>query len=535
MRYTKKLRLLLLVIAVLPPLIIISIFKFSTEHKIELEQIKNKETSLYKAEAFILSKQGRVKYNVQQLLKDSLFLKHISVQKKPIAIPKEFLQKYDFSFLYIIDNSGKTVFSSNKLNRLKKSSFDILKLLDNNFLEKETDLQGDHAALTFTSEVDSSYYVYAGRYIDQSMVYLIENISDASVSIQFENYTDRQKQKGIYKTESGLQAMLLYAPDEGITITLDFSPDNREQLFTTLFQIISIVTVCMMVLSILLGFYFTGKTKKEIDNLRAAFADVAEGNFNTTVMAYEESEFSELADSFSEMVRKLKDTQSKLSTVEKIAAWETVGRKLAHEIKNPLSPIAIAADDLRSSYYDKLPNFESIRDETTTTIKKEVKRMTLLLDEFVSFARMEQSELQKVEFSQFVSEIQKLYSKEIEAKRLHIESNISNILVELDKDTITQLFINLIKNGFESYEKAIVDITITRTDENIKISIADNGPGFSQAKLENSFKPFETTKENGTGLGLIICHRIVLDHNGTMKLQNRKDKGGEVVITLPIV
>lgn len=534
MRYTSKLRLLILLIAVLPPFVIISILKFSTEQKIEIEQHSKITQSYKKAEAFVLSEQGRLKYNVQELIKDSLFVKLFSAKKKPTGIPKVFLQRYNLSFLYILNSSGELLFSANQQNNPINIFDDIQELKNRNILTKVTDFQGNHAAFTFVTEIDSSHYVYAGKYFDQTMQYLLANIADASVAIQFNETIQFDKLGDIHKTEDGYKAVLLYSPNDKIVITLDFQIDNSRQLFIEVLQIISIVTVCMIVLVILVGLYLTGRTRREIDNLRSAFASVAKGNFSTTVMAYEKSEFSELADSFSEMVTQLKKTQTKLGTVEKIAAWETVGRKLAHEIKNPLSPISIAADDLRSSYYEKLPNFDNILNETTSTIKKEVKRMTLLLDEFVSFARMKQSDLQDVNFSEFVKGLQKLYTNEIASQRLQIKSDVSATKVKLDRDTFTQLFINLIKNGFESSDAAIVEVTIQQIDSTLKIVISDNGSGFSEAKLENSFRPFDTTKKNGSGLGLVICHRIILDHKGTMTLQNNKNGGGEVVVTLPI-
>lgn len=535
MNYTSKLRLLIFIIALLPPLIIISILKLSTEHKAESFQLQNITQSIKKADAFVLSEQGRVRYNVQELIKDSLFLKSFNNKNKQKEIPEEFLQKYNLSFLYVVNNFGDLMYTTAKNKNLKNSISDIQKLLHKNNLTKEVDSQGNHAAFTYVAEIDSAHFLYAGKYIDQSTTYLIENISDATVSISFAESPQLHTIDRLIKIENGYQVILLYSADENVVIRLQFPFNESNQFFVETVQIISLTSLAIILLAVLAGLYFTGKTKKELDNLRSAFAEVADGNFDTTVMAYEKSEFSELADSFSEMVTKLKTTQSKLATVEKIAAWETVGRKLAHEIKNPLSPISIAADDLRSSYYEKLPNFEKVIDETTSTIKKEVKRMTMLLDEFVSFARMKHSELHKVEFSSFVQELQKMYVKEITEQKLYIRNNIQSINILMDKDTLTQLFINLIKNGFESIDKATVTVTITKEKNKIKIVISDTGPGFSETKLTNSFMPFDSTKEHGSGLGLVICHRIILDHNGTMTLQNGKNGGGEVVITLPIV
>ncbi len=521
MGYTSKLRLLILLIAILPPIIIVSVLKFSTEQKIELEQKRNIEQSTEKARNFILSEQGRLKYNVEQLTKNQLLLTHLASKKISKEIPDVLLQQYNFDFLAIVNRSGKVISS---IHFHKDSIADINSLSNQHLFTKETNPQGTHAYLSYVHKLNSTYFIYAGKQIDHSMKYLIGSVAQAEVIIEFNKKSDVHN-----------KIILMHSPKEKMSLLLDFHQTHDRKLYEEVLLIISIVTLSMMLLAIVVGLYLTGRTKREIDNLRLAFSEVSGGNFDTTVMAYEQSEFSELADSFSQMVRQLKSTQTKLSTVEKIAAWETVGRKLAHEIKNPLTPISIAADDLRSSYYEKLPEFDKTLDETTTTIKKEVKRMTLLLDEFVSFARMKQSDLHQVDFQLFIDDLQTMYAKEIESKKLIIKNNISHTKLQLDRDTFLQLCINLIKNGFESTNDAVVKITIEKKKDALQISISDNGNGFSEAKLIDSFKPFDTTKENGSGLGLVICHRIILDHKGDMILQNNKDGGGEVVITLPII
>ncbi len=520
MRYTSKLRLLILLIAILPPLIIVTVLKFSTEQKIESKQKQNIQKLTEKARNFILSEQGRLKYNVQQLTKNQLLLEHLSSKKISKKIPDILIQQYNFDYLAIVNKSGKVVSS---IHFQRDSVRDIHSILNQHLFRKEKDQQGEHATLAYMSAIDSTYYIYAGKYINHSMKYLISSIAQAKMTIEFVKKPDAQD-----------KIILMNSPKEKMSILLDFNETHNRQLYEEVLLIISIVTITMMLLAIVVGMYLTSRTKKEVDNLRLAFSEVADGNFDTTVMAYEQSEFSELADSFSKMVAHLKTTQSKLSTVEKIAAWETVGQKLAHEIKNPLTPISIAADDLRSSYYEKLPKFDKTLDETTSTIKKEVKRMTLLLDEFVSFARMKHSVLQLIDFQLFLDDLQTIYAKEISSQKLIIKNNISHTNLHLDRDTFLQLCINLIKNGFETTDDALVKITIDKNNNGLQISISDNGNGFSEAKLHDSFKPFDTTKEKGSGLGLVICHRIILDHDGTMILQNNKNGGGEVVITLPI-
>jgi nitrogen fixation/metabolism regulation signal transduction histidine kinase len=234
------------------------------------------------------------------------------------------------------------------------------------------------------------------------------------------------------------------------------------------------------------------------------------------------------------MVTNLKGTQKKLATSEKIAAWKIVGQKVAHEIKNPLTPIAISVDDLRKSYSEKLPNFDKTLNETTSTIKQELTRLTKLLEQFVSFARMNPPKIINVQPSQLIDEINNLYKNEIASGRLKIENKSTVKQINIDPETIKQVIINIIKNGFESSDDTIVSVIFENDDDNFMINVNDTGPGFNKEILKNSFTPYVTTKKDGSGLGLAICQRIIFDHNGTIEIYNTKEGGAGVSVKLPV-
>ncbi|HSG69759.1 MAG TPA: ATP-binding protein, partial [Planctomycetaceae bacterium] len=271
-------------------------------------------------------------------------------------------------------------------------------------------------------------------------------------------------------------------------------------------------------------------------NLRQASQRISTGDFDTPVMAYDEGEFSELADALTEMSLNLKRLQRQLSASEKIAAWQTMGRKMAHEVKNPLSPIAISADDLRRSWVEKQPNFEGILNETTSTIKEEVSRLTKLLDQFVSFARMTPPTIKPSPVRDLIDRIEQLYRNDVNAERLKIEvdSSVRELKPEIDSEQIGQVLINLIKNGLESNDNPVVSLKVKTASDELLLIVSDNGPGFSDEILADSFRPYLSTKPDGSGLGLIICQRIVIDHGGNIELFNEPEGGAGVAITLPI-
>jgi two-component system nitrogen regulation sensor histidine kinase NtrY len=233
------------------------------------------------------------------------------------------------------------------------------------------------------------------------------------------------------------------------------------------------------------------------------------------------------------MKSKLKQTQIKLVTTEKIAAWKAIGQKIAHEVKNPLTPIAISIDDLKRSYHEKLPDFDRTLDETTSVIKTEINRLTKLLDQFVNFARMAPPVVSNIKPKDLIDDIKILYKNEVETKRLQIVNTCGQKIFRLDHERIKQLLINLIKNGFESSDNTEVMIEFSDTDEGVGILIEDNGPGFPEDILKSDFGPYISTKQEGSGLGLIICRRIVFDSGGTIELYNRKEGGAGLIINLP--
>jgi two-component system, NtrC family, nitrogen regulation sensor histidine kinase NtrY len=312
-----------------------------------------------------------------------------------------------------------------------------------------------------------------------------------------------------------------------------FERPDQSAAMLSFTKAISVVALASVLAAVALGIFISIRTRREFDNLVDAFGRVAGGDLDTTVMAYSEGEFSQLADSFSEMTRKLRLSQERLATSEKIAAWQSLARKIAHEIKNPLTPIGLSADDLRRSYQEQLPGFDQTLDNNTRLIKSEVNRLTRLLDEFVSFARMKPPELQSVTVTNLVDKLQTLYQPEIANGRFISNSQTGRNNVRLDPDLITQLLVNLIKNGLESDANSKVTVSLADDSSLFILTVSDTGPGFSETVLARQFEPYLSSKKGGSGLGLAICQRIAYDHGGRIELKNRTEGGAEVTVWLP--
>jgi nitrogen fixation/metabolism regulation signal transduction histidine kinase len=337
----------------------------------------------------------------------------------------------------------------------------------------------------------------------------------------------------LYLVGDQYQALVGGGANNGFYMTATMPSGTQRPVFRSLIVLTGLVAAGSVLLALAIGFYVSHRTKREFDNLLTATARVASGDLSTPVMAYDEKEFAHLAESFSEMITKLRAAQASLAVSQKIAAWQVMGRKVAHEIKNPLTPITICADDLRRSYYEKLPEFEKTLDRNTTVIKSEVQRVIKLLDQFVAFARMAPPMRQDASIREILAEIEALYGAEQANGRLMVRDDVGGKTFQIDPAQIKQLLVNLIKNGLESAENAVVTVTAKDEDSQLVLTVTDSGPGFSAEKLARGFEPYLSSKKDGSGLGLVICQRIAIDHGGNIELFNRPEGGAGVRVRLP--
>ena len=222
---------------------------------------------------------------------------------------------------------------------------------------------------------------------------------------------------------------------------------------------------------------------------------------------------------------------------EKYAAWGEIARRLAHEIKNPLTPIQLSAEFIKSKLQGKLEKEDFIfLEKFTDNIGAQVNAMKKMLDSFNDFARSTQTILQKIDLVKEINNISGLYvsSKNIVFKNKHS----SPIFILGDSIKIKQLLHNLIKNAEESSKDISTpsDVLVATTiqKEFVEISVADNGIGFPEEMGDKIFDPYVTTKQQGTGLGLAIVKKIIDEHNGKIILKNR-EVGSEVLIKFPLV
>ena len=230
------------------------------------------------------------------------------------------------------------------------------------------------------------------------------------------------------------------------------------------------------------------------------------------------------------------DDVTPLIRAQKVAAWREVARRLAHEIKNPLTPIQLCAERLRRHFSAAEPKARALVDECTSTIVGEVESLKGLVDEFSQFARMPSPRTVGTNLPQLIADTLALYNGVVSDVRIEQRHADGVGLVRLDPEQIRRVIINLVDNAIEAMERRGEIVVETRLDASnnvVRIVVADDGPGIPAAEREKLFLPYYSTKRRGSGLGLAIVRRIIAEHGGSVEVGDNIPRGTRFTIELP--
>jgi two-component system nitrogen regulation sensor histidine kinase NtrY len=230
------------------------------------------------------------------------------------------------------------------------------------------------------------------------------------------------------------------------------------------------------------------------------------------------------------------DDLTPLMRAQKVAAWGEVARKLAHEIKNPLTPVQLSAQRIRKAWLKSDPGFEKILGECTRAIVDEVEALKNLVDEFAQFARLPAASLQPTSLHDVVEQALSLYDGLFPG--VTVERRLAPDLppLRLDAEQMKRVLINLVDNAIEATDgrgRILVATEYDRGEGRARLIVADDGPGIAPLDRERLFVPHFSTKKRGSGLGLAIVSRIVQEHLGTIRAEDNRPRGARFVVELP--
>ena len=289
-----------------------------------------------------------------------------------------------------------------------------------------------------------------------------------------------------------------------------------------------------LVVAVLLGIVWSLDVSRPVERLAAASRRLARGEWDEPLRFRSVRELEALGDALDRMRADLVAYREKLVLSERHAAWGQMARKVAHEVKNPLTPIAISVADLKRSYELQRPDFPQVLDQAVRTISAEVDSLKRLLQEFSDFARFPAPTLEPVQISTVLDDLRALYGREIEEGRLVVEPLAAPITLRADLGQLRQALVNLVKNGLEAVDgSGRVSVEARPAGSSILFTVADTGPGLTPEQKDGLFTPGFTTKTHGSGLGLTIVDRIVAEHGGTIAVDSREGGGTTFSIRFP--
>jgi two-component system, NtrC family, nitrogen regulation sensor histidine kinase NtrY len=352
---------------------------------------------------------------------------------------------------------------------------------------------------------------------------------------------------------------------------------SRNELYRRyVFGPFAVLAGMMMLLSLVLGTWLARGVTRRMSKLAAAINLVAEGNLDVRVPVTGSDELTDLARTFNHMLDEMETSRTRIEFLQRIGAWQEMARRLAHEIKNPLTPIQLAVQECHRKYGGDDPRFRALLDTTLEVVEEEVGTLRRLVGDFSNFARLPHAELRTATLQDFLKECsEQLIHLEvegepeggapIEAEALRgsdVEWEIPTepLPVEIDKQMMRRVLVNLVRNALQAIRDARAkegtphDTNRTTATEQTDapkrsaqvivsahadgggaaILVEDDGPGIPLDQRERVFDPYFTTKRDGTGLGLAIVKKIVVEHGGTISAGSSERLGGAAfVVRLP--
>jgi nitrogen fixation/metabolism regulation signal transduction histidine kinase len=286
-----------------------------------------------------------------------------------------------------------------------------------------------------------------------------------------------------------------------------------------------------VVLALLLSYFISSKMTRPIKSLITATGEIASGNLDYRIVIKEKDEFRTLADAFNHMVAELSQNQRRIIELEKMATWQQMARRLAHEIKNPLTPIQLMAQQIVDKYPGSDAAYLHILKESYEIIEQEIDSLKKLVRSFSDFAKLPEFQPAVHDLKQLLLNIQKMYPQ----GNIRLDIPQEDIKISFDFDHLKRALLNLVDNALAAQNGAgPVLIQLIKNAKNISLHITDKGTGIDKENLSKIFQPYFSTKQTGVGLGLPIVKKIIEEHGGVISVKSQPQEGTTFFIKLPL-
>jgi len=368
---------------------------------------------------------------------------------------------------------------------------------------------------------------------------LLPELIDGEIDHKIRNenkpfYTQRQK-IGSYSFQSLTIPYIISRTHFLISLPFPFEKQEITRATGELVEFLIFISVFFIALVLLFARGMGAMIISPVKKLMAGTKEVSLGNLEISIEHTSHDEMKTLIDGFNAMIKNLKKHQQEIADLSKKVAWAEMAQKVAHEIKNPLTPIQLSAEHLLRVYEDKRGDFERALKESTSYIIGEVENLRKIAQEFLELSKVTSLKKEHFDLKETIGEVispyknmlsERIKFREIyEGKTFHLEA---------DKSKIKIAFRNIFINAIEAIRgKGSIEIRLSAEKEHFFLEIRDTGMGMARDMLEKVFDPYFSTKDVGTGLGLPIAKKIIEEHGGTIRVESEINKGTTIAITLP--
>ena len=247
---------------------------------------------------------------------------------------------------------------------------------------------------------------------------------------------------------------------------------------------------------------------------------------------YKNDELNALVKAYNKMIAEIADQRERLSYIEKQSAWQEMAKQVAHEVKNPLTPMKLMMQNFERKFDPNDPKITDKVKNLSEVVIGQIDVITRVASAFSQFAQLPQKNDEEISLNKEIRNALTIFSDE----NIFVHANQDNILMKIDKDYLTRIITNLVTNASQAKSdgrKSVINVDLEKIEKRIRITVNDNGVGISQNKLEKIFDPNFTSKNSGMGIGLTMVKRMVEDYNGTISVSSEEDKGASFIISMP--
>ena len=344
-----------------------------------------------------------------------------------------------------------------------------------------------------------------------------------------ENLTDVGKFQASYsvlKNDSGEKYAILFFP---YFQDVSFAESELNVFLSTLYQIYFI----MLVVAIVLAYFISRFVTRSIETIRVKIGQTGLLKKNEKIYLNNATkEIDSLVNSYNKMIDDLEDSAERLAKTEREQAWQEMAKQVAHEIKNPLTPMRLTVQSFQKNSGFKSEDEKLKLNDFCEVLIEQIDTMSNVATSFSDFATLPKTQLEKTDIVEATKKVVEIF----EQNNITLETSDENIFVKLDKEQWIRVMTNLIKNSIQSIphdRESNIQVKIIESTNKVKIIVSDNGLGVSNKNREKIFEPKFTTKSDGMGLGLGIVRSIINSHRGKISYKSKNNKGTDFTISLP--